>query len=516
VATVEIRGLTHRYAGTASAALRHVDLVLDGGLTVLAGSSGSGKSTLLRVFNGLVPHFHGGRISGHATVAGSDVLHTPTRRLARGVSFVFQDPETQFMGGSVEREVAFALENLCVPRGEMIDRVDHALDAAGATHLRRRAVAALSGGERQRVAVAAALAMQPALLVLDEPTSQLDAAAAASLVVLARRSADEGTTVVVAEHRLEHLLGVADSLMVLDHGELDGPAPPSHLAGRLAAPPQVVRLGMSAAWLPLPLRTEEVRARLRGLRPLPAPAPRLRDAAWTLSGVSVTAAGPRGAPLLESVDVAGGVGEVIVLMGPNGGGKTTLLRVIAGLLPPLTGTVERSGERCAYLPQNPMAMLHRPTVRDELELTLRHVRSADRAVAAELLARLGLTSHAERSPRDLSSGERQRAAIAAVLCGSPAVALLDEPTRGMDGDSRAALCGVVRRLAARGTSVVLATHDPELAADVADRVLEVAFGAVRELGPPRRALSGSSPYATQLGGLLELGPVTVEEALACV
>jgi energy-coupling factor transport system ATP-binding protein len=514
VAAASLRGLSYRYADAATPALDGIDLEVGAGLAVLAGGSGSGKSTLLRVFNGLVPHFHGGHVSGSATVAGDDVLRTPTRRLARSTGFVFQDPEAQFLGGSVEREIAFGMENLRVPRAEMIVRVDEALAAVAAEHLRHRAVSSLSGGERQRVAIAAALAMRPALLVLDEPTSQLDPQGAAAVVELARSSADAGVAVVIAEHRLEHLLGVADSMLVMEGGRLSGPGAVAALAGALAAPPQVVRLGLSAAWLPLPLRAEEVRSRLRSLRALPLRPHLSRDAAWTLRDVAAGMAPRR--PLLESVDIAGGVGEVVVLMGPNGGGKTTLLRVIAGLLPPLAGTVERRPGRCAYLPQNPTALLHRPTVREEVGLTLRQQREARGAAVTEMLAALGLSALAERHPRELSSGERQRAALAAVLCGAPAVALLDEPTRGMDGNSRAALSALVGELAAAGTAVVLATHDSDLAADLADRVIEVAGGRVTDLGPPRAALSGASPYATQLGCLLEGGPVTVEEALACI
>jgi energy-coupling factor transport system ATP-binding protein len=508
IATLSRLSFSYAAAPPGDDALRDVTLRIDGGLVLLGGSSGSGKSTLLRVLNGLVPHFHGGSIGGSASLAGLDVLRTPTRVLAREVGFVFQDPEAQMVGGSVEREVAFGLENLGVDAGEIRRRVGEALGLCGVDHLRRRAVATLSGGERQRVAVASSVAMGCRVLALDEPTSQLDAEGAAAVTSLCRTLADRGVTVVIAEHRMERLLPAADAVVLCDRGRVDGPGVPRLLARRLAAPPQVVELGLRAAWEPLPLTAEEVRPRLRRA-PLPASRRDGTEPAWALRGVT---AGPnRRCAVLEGVDLCGGAGEVVALVGPNGGGKSTLLRTLSGLVDPLAGEVWRRPGRVAHLPQNPGAVLHLPTVRAEVELTLRRVGDADDVDA--LLELLGLGGLAGRHPRDLSSGERQRAAIAALLCGQPALAILDEPTRGMDAAARSALQALVARLAARGAAVALATHDADLAASLADRVVEVRDHAVRDLGPPRRALTAPSPYATQLGELWESGPTTVAEAV---
>jgi energy-coupling factor transport system ATP-binding protein len=498
--------LTYWYPGAAEPALAAVDLEVGPGLSVVAGPSGGGKSTLLRVFNGLVPHFHGGRIAGAARVAGLDVFATPTRRLAREVGFVFQDPEMQTVYGVVEREVAFGPENLAVPEPELRPRVAEALEAVGAAGLAGRRVATLSGGERQRVALASALAVRPRLIVLDEPASQLDREGAALLLAACRRLASEARAVVVAEHRLERLLPVADQLILVEGGRVTAglPAP---LAGRLPSPPQVVRLGLRLGWSPPPLSIE-------GVRPpalVPAP-PRPRPAgpeAWSLRGV---AAGPAGRPLLRDLDLGGAGGETVVLMGRNGAGKTTLLRVLAGLLEPSAGRRERRPGRIAYLPQSPTALLHRPTVCDEVRLTLD--RAGDPEPPEAVLERLGLLAAAGRYPRDLSSGERQRAALAAVLPGAPALVLLDEPTRGMDGVARAALRGLLGHLRAAGSAIVLATHDADLAAEVADRVVLVEAGGVRDLGPPDAALSGDTPLATQVGRLYPGGPVTVDGVLA--
>lgn len=503
MALASLAGLTYWYPGAARPALAAADLALAPGLTLVAGPSGGGKSTLLRVFNGLVPHFHGGKIAGSARVGDLDVIATPTRRLAREVGFVFQDPELQAVYSRVEKEVAFGLENVAMPRPELRERLAEAIHEVGIENLRGRRLNSLSSGERQRVALASALALRPSLVVLDEPMSQLDPTGCELLLRSLSRLAAAGRAVVVAEHRLEQLLPAAGRALLVEAGRLTGDGHPADLAARLPSPPGLVRLGLELGWSPLPLSTEAATPPRLGPRPFsPRPAPGLP--AWSLQGV---AAG-HGGPAVEEVDLWGAGGQVTVLMGANGSGKTTLLRVLAGLQPPLTGRVERRPGRVAYLPQNPNALLHLPTVLDEVKLTL--ARAQDQESPRAILVKLGLEHLADRYPRDLSTGERQRAALAAVLPGSPALALLDEPTRGMDGPAREALGRLLGGLRDSGASIVLATHDSELAAEVGDRVVQLVEGRARELGPPDVALSGESDLATQIGRLYPGGPVTVE------
>ena len=264
-----------------------------------------------------------------------NVFATPTRRLARTVGFVFQDPELQTVYDVVDREVAFGLENLAVPAHEIPFRVEEALDAAGISHLAGRRIKTLSGGERQRVAIASALATKPRMVVLDEPTSQLDPDGAAIVLASAMAIARDGRAVVVSEHRMERLVQAARALIVVDGGTATAVEPSSWSAPAVVRPPPRIS----------------------------APGPE----AWSLRGVS---AGFGDRLVLDGVDLAGRSGEVVALSGPNGGGKTTLLRIIAGALAPLSGRVERRPGRIAYLPQNPTALLHRPTVRSEVSLTL--------------------------------------------------------------------------------------------------------------------------------------------------
>jgi energy-coupling factor transport system ATP-binding protein len=447
MAIARIDHLSYWYPGADQPALRDVNLAIEDGLTLVSGPSGGGKSTLLRVLNGLVPHFHGGRIAGTAEAGGHDVVSTPTRILARTVGFVFQDPELQTVYDAVDREVAFGLENIALAPRDMASRVEEALHAAGASHLAGRSVRTLSGGERQRVALASALAMRPRLVVLDEPTSQLDPEGAEMVLDAVRNLVQQGRAAVIAEHRPERLIPFAGASLMVAGGSVSSDRSPHPTTAVSSTTRETFSLG---------------------------------PVSWSLTGVT---AAFHGCVILDSVDIAGHQGEVVALSGPNGGGKTTLLRVIAGALPPLAGKVERRPGRIAYLPQNPTSLLHRPTLRSEVSLTLD--RANDSEPPEEILRELGLLGLAGRYPRDLSCGERQRAALAAVLPGRPAIVLLDEPTRGMDAAARIALVGLVSRLRDLGSSIVIATHDAELREALADRELRVSNGQVMPVEPSR-------------------------------
>jgi len=430
----------YRYPEAADAALRAISFELAGGVTLIGGPSGSGKTTLLRSLNGLVPHFHGGQAWGRASVLGADLRTTSTRLLARAVSMVFQEPESQFVLATVRREVAFGPENLGLPPLEIAQRVDCGLETMGIPELAERRIATLSGGQRQRVALAAALAMRPRLLLLDEPTSQLDDSGADSLRLACQGLAAQGLAVVIAEHRPWRVDMPGCHQLELEQGSL--------------ASPQVRRSGPPA----LPAR----RGRATGA------------VVWELNDLAVGHAEPVG----TGIDLAGREGEVVCLTGPNGSGKTTLLRTTAGLLRPLSGALFRRPGRCAYLPQEPGGILHQATLLDEVRQTIRWLQLD--CQPGPILEEFELSSLADSDPRDLSTGQRQRAALAAVLVGRPEMVFLDEPTRGADPNSRALLLKVLDRLTAQGSAVLVATSDTQFAHQIGDRVMELAGGHLRE------------------------------------
>lgn len=480
--------------------LGDVHLEIDAGsVTLVLGDSGSGKSTLLRTVNGLVPHSTGGRFRGDVVVGGRSITTHRPRDLADVVGFVHQSPEAQFVVDHVEHDIAFVLENLGTDAATMRRRVEEVLDALGVAHLRDRSPGSLSGGERQRCAIAGALASAPSVLVLDEPTSMLDPQGADDVLAALRRLNDDlGTTVVVAEHRLDRAGPLADRALTLAAGLVVADGEPAAVIASLAGAPPVTHLGRLLGWDPPPLTVRDARAALRrsGTPPWavapsghldvhagPVPGARLVRAA----GVSVSH-GSRS--ILRGVDLDVNAGEVVAVLGRNGSGKTTLLRALVGVHPPSSGHIDASVP-VAYVPQEPDSLLYSPTVRAELEATLKLLGRRDPAAVDQWLGALGLEDLAGRHPRTLSVGQRQRVAIAAVAVGDAPVLVLDEPTRGIDAASRDALETALVAHRDAGGAVVLATHDVELAARVASRVMVLGDGEVVTVGPAREVLAGS-------------------------
>ena len=514
--TVAFEDVTFSYPGSESTVLRHVELeVEEGCFALVCGATGSGKSTLLRAVNGLVPHFSGGRFSGHVKVEGRDTLTHAPRELSDVVAFVPQDPNASFVVDRVEDEIAYAMENLGFDRPRMARRVEEMLDLLALAPLRGRSVRSLSGGERQRVAIAAALAPGARIVVLDEPTSQLDPQGAEDVLsALQRLVHDLGMTVLLAEHRFERVAGFADVAIGCEGGGKVFTGAPGEVFDRLRIGPPVARLGRMLGWRSTPLTVRDARRTAAGLE-LPAPAEEGPSGGKEILTTRGVYAGYDETMVLHDVDVALREGEIVALVGRNGAGKSTLLRTLAGLLAPAKGTVSfrgaspRPGDDVALCPQRAEDVLFSETVAGEIDAT--------RGGRLDVLARLGLAALADRHPRDLSAGQRVLLATAAVAVTDASVLLLDEPTRGLDHESKDALGSFLREEAGRGRTIVVATHDVELAAEICPRVVMLAEGRVVADGTASDILGDSPVFAPQTArvfGPQWLTPAQVAGALA--
>ena len=546
---IRFDGVSVQYEGAETPALRGVDLtVAEGELCLLVGPSGVGKSTLLGAVSGLVPHFTGGTLSGRVTVDGRDTRTHKPREMADLVGTVGQDPLAHFVTDTVEDELAYGMESLGLPAGTMRRRVEETLDLLGLGDLRDRPIATLSGGQQQRVAIGSVLTPHPRVLVLDEPTSALDPGAAEEvLAVLQRLVHDLGTTVLMAEHRLERVVQYADQVLLLP-GK-DQPAqlgPPPELMATSPVFPPVVGLGRIAGWSPLPLSVRDARRRANSLRERLAPyVPTPQEAGTAACGPAAppsaeTPRTPRGGgrsgaadaalahtkdltlrrgrlTVLHGMDLSLPAGQTVALMGRNGAGKSTLLNSLVGVHRPTSGTVTVGGaaphstrpaellRHIGLVPQEPRDLLYADTV-------LRECAAADadagaepgscRALVHELLPGLPDATH----PRDLSEGQRLALALAVILTARPPVVLLDEPTRGLDYAAKARLVAILRDLANRGHAVVLATHDVELAAELAHRVVILAQGEIVADGPTADIVTSSPAFAPQVSKILAPQP----------
>ncbi|GAA2929064.1 ABC transporter ATP-binding protein [Streptomyces enissocaesilis] len=577
---IRFENVSVSYDDAAPPAIRGVDLTVpEGELVLLVGPSGVGKSTLLGTVSGLVPHFTGGTLRGRVTVGGRDTRTHKPRELADLVGTVGQDPLAHFVTDTVEDELAYGMESLGVAPDVMRRRVEETLDLLGLAELRDRPIATLSGGQQQRVAIGSVLTPHPEVLVLDEPTSALDPAAAEEvLAVLQRLVHDLGTTVLLAEHRLERVVQYADQVILLPGpGEAPRMGAPAEIMAVSPVHPPVVALGRLAGWDPLPLSVRDARRRAtdlraslagvepeglgrtarphpapsalegrgpvrgpsrggaapchsgkgrageglarllrrRGPEPAPAPGAATPEAATTGAVATVTRLGIRRARVeaLRRVTLTVSPGETIALMGRNGAGKSTLLSALVGMVEPTSGTVSVGGRtphrtsprdmvrEVGLVPQEPRDLLYADTVAAECAAADSDAGAAPgscRALVAELLPGIRDDTH----PRDLSEGQRLALALALVLTGRPPLLLLDEPTRGLDYAAKARLVGVLRSLAAEGHAIVLATHDVELAAELAHRVVILADGEVVADGPTAEVVVSSPAFAPQVAKVL--------------
>ncbi len=515
--------VSYIYPRSTRPALRNISLEIKQGEFIgLIGATGAGKTTLCLTLNGIIPQFYGGRFFGRLRVAGMDTLEHPTRELARHVGMVFQDPESQLVANSVEDEIAFALENLRVPRDEMRARISHVLQVVRLDGCERKHPHELSGGQKQRLAIAAALAMQPTLLVLDEPTSQLDPVGEQEVFsVVGELNRQLGVTVLMAGHAAERLAEHATRIILLSAGELVAFGPPDEIYSQIELlnrhhlrSPQVTttfyligRAGRPVDRLPVRMRD--------GLQALDALCDRCELTPPFIPPDSGAAGGPAiisvrdlrytypdGTRALSGISLDIRAGEYVLIIGHNGAGKTTLVRHFLRLLEPVEGevliggvdtrkfTVGELARRVGYVGQNPDHQIFNATVRDEVSFALRHLGYPAAEVRTRVQASLeavGLLGVEDVHPLALTKGERARVVLAAVLALQPEVIVLDEPTTGQDYQGAKSILNITRELHRQGKTVIVITHHLYLMPGYARRVLVMGQGKLLLDAPIRQA-----------------------------
>jgi len=559
---IELSGVSYTYTGEADPVLRDISLqVRDGEFVLILGPSGCGKSTLMLLLNGTVPHAMKGKLEGEAVVCGKKVADTQVAEFATDIGMVFQDPEAQIVNTNVRDEVSFGLENLCRPVDEILARQAEALAIVGLADAGDRSIFDLSGGQKQRVSIAAALAARPRLLVLDEPTANLDPAGMAEVfAVLERLNRELGTTIILVEHRVDELADKISRVVMMDRGRVvfDG-SPREAFAARREGRSEEGEPIPTSAWFPqvaefalglaeargaplapdaLPLNVAEAIAHgeraiaaggaVRAIAPAAADARPAANPKPLLAIRNLRFGYERAVPILRGIDLDLGSHAIVALMGRNGSGKTTLACTLMGINPPPKGAILLNGKDLAglgpkeisveigYVFQNPDHQFVTDRIDDEIAYGLRvrdYAEDAIERIVAEVLGIVDLAAYRHRSPFSLSLGERRRLSVATMLVLEPHLLVLDEPTIGQDYERARQLMGLMVRLRERfGTTVIMITHDVRLVAEWADRVLVLSEGRLAFDGAPDD-LFADAPLLAE-AGLLPPPVFEVSAALA--
>jgi energy-coupling factor transport system ATP-binding protein len=494
---LRIENLTFRYRSREEPSIQDLSLeIASGELLLLAGASGSGKTTLIRCINGLIPRSYKGDLTGRLFLNGTDISDLSLARISQMAGTVLQDPERQILGSRVEAEVAFGLENLSLPREEIRERVEQALDYMGISGLRERETFHLSGGEKQKVALAGILAMRPSLLLLDEPLASLDPASAQEALALVRRLADQGLSVLLVEHRVEDVLHIhPERVLFMAAGEARYLGPVEGLSKvvnyheiKMPAATVIQR----AASDPPPAELEFLPSGRSNNGP-GKPLVQFEKVSFNYEG------GPQ---VLHAVDLAVYPGDIIAVLGPNAAGKTTLVKHAIGLLKPKDGRVLVSGQdtrnqsvaqiaqTLGYVFQSPSHMLFAPTVYEELAFGPTNLRHAPEMIEKEVthaLEIVNLTGREKDPPLALSFGQQKRVSIAAILAMRSRILIMDEPTAGQDYRNYMEFMDAILQLP-EFEAILFITHDIDLAVIYANRVWVVNNGELIADGPPHTVL----------------------------
>ena len=473
--------------------------ITEGEFVLIIGETGIGKSSVLRLINGLVPHHTGGILAGNVEVNGISTRTVRPGELAELIGIVGQNPINGFVSDIVEDELAFSMESLNLPAEVMRKRIEEILDLLSLHQVRNRKIATLSGGEQQRVAIGAALVLHPKILVLDEPTSALDPVAAEEvLAILQRLVHDLGITVIIAEHRLERVIGYVDKVIEINkEGAIRIGKPEEILKDSKIAPPLVKlarALGLPQISLSVrDLRKETETVRGQGKERAETNRINLGPSLITTEKLSISY---KDRVALKPIDLKINSGEIVALMGRNGAGKSSLLKALLDVVT-FDGKIIRSAKKIGYIPQDANDLLYLQSVQAECTQT-DNDNQLPPGSTANLLAELAPNISMRAHPRDLSEGQRLALVLALVLAPKPDLLILDEPTRGLDYQAKSLLVSQLTARAKDSAAVIIATHDVELVAELANRIIILADGELVADGPAIDVLLSSPAFAPQV------------------
>ncbi|MDD6300434.1 MAG: ATP-binding cassette domain-containing protein [Ruminococcus sp.] len=522
MALLTLSSLNFTYASSTSPALKDVSLTVnEGDFILLCGNSGCGKTTLMRLIKPqLAPN---GKLDGEILFDGRPLSSLTDREAACGIGYVMQNPETQIVTDTCISELAFGLQSLGMDSDAISAKIGEVAGFFGIGDRYGEKTHTLSGGQKQLLSLASVMAMKPSLLLLDEPTSQLDPVAAREFLDCLKKLNDElGVTVIMSEHRLDEAFPLANRVVMLENGSVLLDDTPENMGRRLRSLPNG---GSKRIELPTPLRiyralggscdapltVKDGRAYIaegmKGKTPANEAFPESPERTAAVSLRDIYFSYEKDKPILDGLCLDIKKGELLCILGGNACGKTTLQKLICGLIKPTHGEMYIDGRRVrggrqkgvVYLPQNPLAVFTRESV-DECFADLASATDMPKSTLSErkdmLLEAFGLASLADRHPYDLSGGEQQRAAIALSLLSDPAVLLLDEPTKGQDALCKEALAAMLHRLTESGKTVVITTHDLDFAAENGDRTALIFGGRIVSIGESTRFFAANDYYTT--------------------